>query len=302
MRAYRGIPVLLLVLVAGAAAIVIPALARSPRSASTAWSFKHDRGVRVAEGVSVEAVRTPEGAVRMYVTARGIGAYQSSDGLRFTAVQAATPQGSDPAIVPLSDWRMRMYYVAVEGPPPEPGQPPPPPQQQRKSVRSAISTDGLSWADEEGVRLADAGYGVPDVVQLPDGGWRMYWVDRGSNNESVIASARSSDGLNFTRESGHRLPEGYVDPAVVMLGHNSWLMAVSTLGVGKLQRVYLARSTDGLRWKLDAKPLIAPRGRSALDPTLLPLAKRRFRIYYSTASRQTFDGPFRVESGILRKD
>lgn len=268
-------------------------LAQDAQAAS--WKFKHDRGVRVKSGVSTEAVKIDSGGIRLYVTAMGIELFQSSNGLTFNSVDASTPQGSDPAIVTLADGSMRMYYIATKGgPAPKAG------PQFDKEVKSATSQDGLNWSVEEGTRLADAGYGVPDVVPLPTGGWRMYWVAKGPNRESIIKSAVSSDGLSFTEEKGYRLPANYVDPAVIRLANGRWLMAMATLSFNKPQRIHLAESSNGLKWRLQKKPfIINGKKGSALDPTLLQLGKRRYRVYYSTAKAFTFEGPFRVESGVM---
>jgi hypothetical protein len=71
---------------------------------------------------------------------------------------------------------------------------------------SAISSDGLNFTWEAGERLHYSGTGDEasgirggNVVELPDGTYRMYY---GANNK--VLSAVSTDGLAFTRESGVR--------------------------------------------------------------------------------------------------
>jgi hypothetical protein len=74
------------------------------------------------------------------------------------------------------------------------------------------------------------------------------------------------------------------------------LMAVSTIEKGRRQRIHLAESQDGLRWRADPRPLFDDPGASDFDPTLLPLAHSRYRLYY-TRSR----GPvFEILSGVVR--
>jgi hypothetical protein len=63
------------------------------------------------------------------------------------------------------------------------------------------------------------------------------------------------------------------------------------------QRLYLAESSDGLRWKLDARPLVDDPHWSLLDPTLLPLGGDRYRIYY-TRSRGSL---YELRSGVLSR-
>ena len=68
-------------------------------------------------------------------------------------------------------------------------------------------------------------------------------------------SARSTAGLTFHLEPGIRVPRPYVDPAVVQLAPHEWLMAVSTIERGRRQRIYLAESKDGLRWRVEPRRL-----------------------------------------------
>ena len=116
-----------------------------------------------------------------------------------------------------------------------------------------------------------------------------------SSSGAEPLSARSTRGLTFHLEPGVRLPAPYVDPAVVRLGSDEWLMAVSTIERGRRQRIYLAESKDGLRWKVEPRPLVDDAGASDFDPTLLALGRGRYRIYY-THLRGTL---FELLSGIV---
>ncbi|HEY9206619.1 MAG TPA: hypothetical protein VIO58_11945 [Candidatus Methanoperedens sp.] len=91
---------------------------------------------------------------------------------------------ADAEIVDLGDDRYRMYY-AVE--PEVPGN--------KLEVFSAVSSGGMEWKKEEGVRREFSVF--PDVVKLPDGRYRMYF-----QNQGVIKSAISSDGLSWIEEAG----------------------------------------------------------------------------------------------------
>ncbi len=94
---------------------------------------------------------------------------------------------ADAEIVDLGNGRYRMYY-AVE--PEVPGN--------KLEVFSAVSNDGMERKKEEGVRREFSVF--PDVVKLPDGKYRMYF-----QNQGVIKSAISSDGLSWTEEVGVRM-------------------------------------------------------------------------------------------------
>ena len=47
----------------------------------------------------------------------------------------------------------------------------------------------------------------PDVLTLPDGGYRMYFQARSASGHNVILSAVSEDGLHWTREAGIRFAD-----------------------------------------------------------------------------------------------
>jgi hypothetical protein len=51
-------------------------------------------------------------------------------------------------------------------------------------------------------------WGVPDAVLLPDGRVRLYWVaeSSGMRGEKIVsATSDTTDGTNFTQDSGYRL-------------------------------------------------------------------------------------------------
>jgi hypothetical protein len=249
--------------------------------------FIPEQGVRIRDAVSAEAVQRPDGSMFLYANLpKGIEGFRSQDGLTFEHFEGRLPLGAHPAVISLPGGKLRMYYATPSDLPYFPSQ-----------VRSAVSKDGYLWFLENGIRLRDVGFGVMEVVALPDGSWRLYYNDRRPNGESRIVSARSTRGLTFHPEAGVRLPQPYADPAVVPLRGKGWLMAVATIEKGKRQRVFLAESHDGLSWKLDPKPLVAEAGASDFDPTLLPLPDGRFRLYY-TRRRGTL---FEVRSGIVER-
>ena len=169
---------------------------------------------------------------------------KSSDGLmwqsdnRVIIDQASVPEG-----LRLSDGRWIIY--AVDG---------------------TLSGLGLVYAESQdtgktwvcgkiNVQGAD-----PDVVMLPDGRIRIYYVEfpfgpnppvpgaQQANQPNRVKSAISSDGRNFTVEEGVRL-EGiqYTDPDVIRIG-NDWFMYISTGPIA-----WAAQSSDGLNFKLIGK-------------------------------------------------
>jgi hypothetical protein len=103
--------------------------------------------------------------------------------------------GGVPYVYKLKDGRFRLYYCGSGG------------------ILSAISTDGLNFEKEPGVRISSVNVKGdqesmvcdPTLVELPDGKIRMYYKGAngfGGPGEAIhkIFSALSSDGLNFQKE------------------------------------------------------------------------------------------------------
>ena len=241
------------------------------------WRVSPDPGVRVPRVVSAEALLQADGSVLLWANRpEGIAAFRSPDGLTFRPAVGRMPLGAHPTVVRLRSGLLRMYYATADALPYQPS-----------LVRSAVSRDGLTWFLEDGNRFADAGFGVMEVVQLEDGSWRLYLNDRPLEERSRIVSGRSTKGLTFHPEPGVRLPAPYADPAVVRLASGRWLMVLSA--IERRQRLFLAESADGLRWKLQREPLLEDPEWSLLDPTLLPLGRDRYRVYYTRSRGRVFE-------------
>jgi hypothetical protein len=274
------------VILPAAAASVLALAFWTGGAASSQGRFTPDPGVRLRDAVSAEAVRRPDGSILLYVnTPTEIAAFRSSDGLSVSRAAGRMPLGGHPTVVQLPSGSLRMYYATEAALPYQPSR-----------LQSAVSRDGLYWFLEDGVGLRDVGFGVMEVVRLTDGSWRLYFNDRRLDGSSRIVSARSTKGIRFHLEPGIRLPAPYADPAVVRLGSGRWLMAVSTIERGRKQRIFLAESPDGLRWRLEPRPLLAEAGASVFDPTLLALGHGRYRLYYTWSRGRLFE----LRSGLLR--
>jgi len=111
-----------------------------------------------------------------------------------------------PCITRAPDGRFRLFYTAIG--------PAKPFRHCQGYILSAISTDGLTFAPEPGIRLApdpavrqmSLRVLAPSVVDLPTGGWRMYFEARGpADMPTAIMSAFSPDQLHWTVEPGIRL-------------------------------------------------------------------------------------------------
>ena len=67
----------------------------------------------------------------------------------------------DAEVIQINETQYRLYYC-VE-----------PEVENAQEMHSAISTDGLTWTIEDGIRMTQTTF--PDVIKLPDGsGYRMY--------------------------------------------------------------------------------------------------------------------------------
>ena len=162
-------------------------------------------------------------------------------------------------------------------------------------ILSAVSTDGLNWTIEPGVRLDVGGLHdscmayYPEVVAMP-GGWRIYY--RAGGYDSIIASAFSRDGISWEEEPGARIGQGGEDglrkadgPEVIELGPADWRMYYAGFD-GEHWRIYSARSSDGLHWRAEAVCI------DAGDDADLPQAKDPsvirhgpgYRIYFTRFS------------------
>lgn len=122
-------------------------------------------------------------------------------GMRFDPSEFAGPHKR---ILRLADGTYRMYFHTRFG-------------AQKPGIGSAVSSDGLNFTKERGLRIsvADAGFepGVElspgDIVPTADGRYRMYFSSltpmSGELTFNVVKSAVSEDLLNWTVEEGERL-------------------------------------------------------------------------------------------------
>jgi len=205
--------------------------------------------------------------------------FSSDEGQTWSAPQviqvASLPEGMrfpfDPTLVPLPDGRVRLYFTGNLGRAFGPSTP---------AIHSAISTDGVNYTYEPGVRFGVEGRMVIDcAVVLHNGAFHLYVPDNGTPmppgpprspsapdrpREGVAYHATSKDGLNFTR----------VDD-VQIAGRRRWLgnaqsdgQVITFCGTGQpggpvppdrgqpRGGVWLATSTDGQTWKLLEAPAI----------------------------------------------
>ncbi|MDD2666790.1 MAG: hypothetical protein PHD13_05485 [Methanocellales archaeon] len=165
----------------------------------------------------------------------------SPDGLNFTREgiriesEGTIDNGwaSVPEIVRTFDGRYHLYYCSIGA----------------ESIASAISDDGLNFTREYGPGLGN-GTGVygadPAVCKLPDGTYWMFFTSPGGpmppwNLKEGIYSARSTDGVNFTKDAGVRVSPGGVYDSV-----NTYDPTVISLSDGRFRIYYGGASEEGV--------------------------------------------------------
>lgn len=235
------------------------------RSATSAdgRAWLADPGV-LAEGGSSPCLATVGGRPRVYFVQDGRSLRRVDLGggptLPVSVSGAASGIQVDPHVVPLARG-YRLYYIQASGG--DPG------GAVDNEVHSAWSPDGEAWEREPGVRWT-GGFVDPDVVALPEGGWRMYLTIEGR----AVVSLRSPDGLAFAEERGCRL-EGVGVTSTIRWGEAWWMF-----GHGSTQwppRIYRASSPDGLEFTLESAPLLE----NAESPSVLRVGTG-WRMAFST--------------------
>ncbi len=198
------------------------------------------------------------------------------------------------------DGGYRMYYHGFGPQSPNPAS--------KGYILSAFSADAGQWEKEPGVRLDAGGEGAahfiwsPEVIPLPDGGYRMYVEGRteqaGTGAKSAIISALSADGLVWQREPGVRLGcanTSYGAPRCLYLedGPRYRLYASASphtdiepyVGPYNDHHIVSAISDDGLNFEMESGIRIAQE--SALEsfsvyaPEVLRLGTGGYRMYYA---------------------
>ena len=199
-----------------------------------------------------------------------------------------------PRVVALPDGGYRMYYTQML---PRAGFPAGANDYDNASSRilSAISSDGVTWEAEPGVRLSPRQGGAGDfrvvsseVVRALEGPvrLRMYYecCNGTQSQQNSIRSAVSDDGLDWAVEPGERLKrDGYnlSSPRIVFLDDGRCRLYCHERGRGILS----ALSKDGLVFELEPGTRVALGARhdnlTAFAPEILRLPDGAYRMYYA---------------------
>jgi hypothetical protein len=157
------------------------------------------------------------------------------------------------------------------------------------------SPDGFTWSDDAAFVDSPSAYWGSDVVQLPNGSFRLYYVRGHSGGVGV---ARSAGGSEFERIGA--VPGAAHQPDVARLPDGSWLLvtAASHDAAHPLQwhELRLATSADGFTWRLQPRPVVETSAFLS-RPALVPLDDGRIRLYYVLQKTKTAKGA--LVSGVL---
>ncbi|MBM3295376.1 MAG: hypothetical protein FJY82_12770 [Candidatus Aminicenantes bacterium] len=215
----------------------------------------------------IDIIKLPSGVYRMYYTGSNISPLyptliqyaESPDGLiweykRPISINSSLPypwwESSETMILPDGTFRMYLCYgyghYAVS-----------------RQIYIASSTDGINWTLNSTPIIPlgppgspdDDGVTGPNFVDLGNGTYRMYYHAYDGANYRIL-SAFSTDGLNWTKDSGIRIDIGGLydssnvyTPRVLKLADGSFLMLYTGWGgTPKTSRILSAVSADGILW------------------------------------------------------
>ena len=183
------------------------------------------------------------------------------------------PPGSDPvdpAVVVLPDGRYRLYYMQGSGGGPAGG----PGGPGGLAIYSAISSDGIAFTREPGVRLTPPDRQTFDPTVLKTrAGWLLWTGPDGAH------FATSPDGLRFTARSAFTVDgTGFMVWAATALHGGGYRVYGNVVGPGG-EPASSASSADGVSWRLDAGRRLAG---GAPDVGVAVLDPRHWAMAYLT--------------------
>ncbi|MFQ6092280.1 MAG: dockerin type I domain-containing protein [bacterium] len=233
----------------------------------------------------------PDGTVRLTFCGPVGSATTTNSGETWTLNYGLNlPMHCDGAFVYLNDGRIR--FLAEEMLSPEP---------RHSRIESYISSDGLNWTKEAGIRYAGSAYddsivSVPNCIQLPNGHWRMYYVGDfygQSPTPNGIRTAISTDeGWTWGPESNlNILGTGDVDPHCMYLADGRFRLyhrlSFPDSGSGGIA---FNESDDGLTFDTKQSQFIvrdSDVGGLALDPAVVRFPEGSVVVYLGNVGQGT---------------
>lgn len=224
--------------------------------------------------------------------------YTSKDGLDWKETGKKVPGGPTKRAY-IDGEKIRLYYPTND--PINPSDPP-------SEILSAISTDGLNFTQEDGVRMKPiSGYTIegPTIIKLPDGTYRMYFSEyktasKQERKDAKIFGASSKDGINFTRDakstiesnmSVEKSPANWpqvLRPFVLKRPSGGYIMFYNSHS-----KIFAAYSDDGYSFKK-----LGGIGVKGADIDAIFQSDGRLRIYFGDFSEQTSGV---IYTGILKE-
>lgn len=235
-----------------------------------------DSGKILIEHASVPDVMLKNGTLHMYfvdVSTDGkpeqLGLMKSTDnGKNWSGKQIVTIKGVgvankipvDPDPVLLPDGRIRIYYFDISARSNMASK-------AKNRIYSAVSSDGLNFTQEDGVRFEDDNIFDPDVLKVGDT-WRLYV---GNPEGQKVISAISKDGLTFAKEG--IAYEGSSVPNAIFEGGKYYLYTAG---------IQIATSTDGKTYTKTNSSFNSAGGVTA-DPGVVKLGDNNYLMIYKTS-------------------
>ena len=197
---------------------------------------------------------------------------------------------ADASGVLLADGKLRAYVFA-----------------QNKGIEVWDSSDGISFTRAGNAFGGDRGYGMPRVMRLADGRFRMY-----NMSSEGISCSISSDGINFTVENEgcikrttYGITGNMTAPGIVKLangGYRAYFSTVANAGTGPVpQKSYSATSPDGTTWSPDPGIRIGAGSnidQSAEHPTIIGHSDGSVTIFYFDNGAVAGGGPTKQSVGL----
>jgi hypothetical protein len=206
----------------------------------------------------------------------------------------------DPTLVALPDGRVRLYFISFVARGLKPGTSP-----TATAVYSAISTDGVRFAFEPGVRFAVEGRVVLDAaaalhqgvfhIVVPDNGTADEFLERRAKGEAQPGGngyhAVSTDGLAFDRAADLSLPSTRNRWWGNLLSDGDSLLFFGT-GPGLWPLV----SKDGMSWSVATKPVAL----TGVDPAVLRIHDEALLVVttHETPQMPRSDSPSAAPAGV----
>ena len=250
-------------------------------ASSTDGAHFNSTGNKIAEHASVpDIIKLPSGQLVVYAVD---GGGRSTSGVLMTvsddngktwktgSAQVSKSRsgqaGADPQAVMTDNGQLRLYYVVFPNKP-APGQPPG--TDSVNKVYSAVSSDGIHFTEEHGVRFEYAQITDPDIIKIGST-WFMYIAQ---GQKQIYATA--TDGLSFSYRG--------------LVRNSGSVSKTVSAGGGTYRQFYCAQgitsevSTDGITWQNPTPSLPSPAGKIICDPSPVQLSANDWLMVYKLAS------------------